>query len=309
MRVVGFTEPGGPEVLGIHEVADPHPGPGQVRIRVHAAAVSPTDGLMRRGLSDLSRLRPPYVPGMDAAGVVDEVGAGSRWQVGDAVMTSALPTGENGGAYCEYLIAADDAPARVPAGVSFEAAATISMNGLTALQALERLALAPGQVLAITGAAGILGNYAIQLAKRAGLVVVADAAPKDAELVRSLGADVVVARGSDVADRIRQEFPDGVDGLLDAALLLEGVIPAVRDEGAFAYVRAWNPPAVRGIRFTRVLVTQEYPAGRQLDGLRQAVEDGVLTPRLAGVFPADQAAEAHRLMEGGGVRGRYVLTF
>ncbi|MFY0406986.1 NADP-dependent oxidoreductase [Solicola sp. PLA-1-18] len=309
MRVIGVTTFGGPEALGIHEVPDPHAGPGQVRIRVAAVAVSPTDTLVRSGARPVGDALPPYVPGMDAAGVVDEVGEGSRWQVGDQVMAIALPLSEHGGAYVEQLVAPDDSIARVPAGTSLEQASTVPMNGLTAVQALELLALEPGQTLAVTGAAGTLGNYVVQLAKQAGLVVVADAAEKDRQLVESLGADHLVARGDGLADRIRQVVPGGVDGLVDTALLHEDVVPALADGGVFVSVRGWRGEPTRDVRFEAAFVGDEYHSGAKLDGLRQAVEDGVLTPRVADVLPAADAPEAHRRLEAGGVRGRLVLTF
>lgn len=309
MKAIGVTEFGGPEALAVQDLTERHPGPGEVRVRVRAAAVSPTDAGVRSGAYDTSGSEPPYVPGMDAAGVVDEVGDGSSWAVGDEVMAIALPLGEHGGAYREQLIAPDDSIARVPAGSTLEEAATVPMNGLTAVRILELMDLEPGQVLAVTGAAGTLGNYTIQLAKQQGLVVVADAAPKDRDLVQGLGADHVLERGDDLAGRIRDLFPDGVDAVADTALLHDDVVPALRDDGVFVSVRGWKGEPTRDIRFEAVWVFDEYHSHSKLDALRQAVEDGVLTPRVADILPAEEAAEAHRRMEAGGVRGRIVLTF
>lgn len=309
MKVVGFTEFGGPEVLGIHEVADPWPGPAQVRIRVRAAAVNPTDVACRNGLLGVGASRPPYVPGADAAGVIDAVGDGSTWRIGDPVMAMAVPMSVHGGAYAEYLIAPDDTIARIPAGTSFEQAATVPMNGLTATQTLELAALRSGQTLAVTGAAGTLGNYLVQLARTRGLTVIADAGPEDAALVRALGADHVVARGDDVATRIRAVFPDGVDAVADPALLHDKVVPALRDGGVFVSFRRWKGRPTRGVRYEAAWVYDDYHSPGKLDALRQAVEDGALTPRVARIMDADQAAEAHRLLEAGGFRGRIVLTF
>ena len=126
--------------------------------------------------------------------------------------------------------------ARISAGLSLTEAATIPMNGLSASLVLEHLALEPGSTVA--GAASTLGNYTVQLATAAGLVVIADAAPKDRALVASPGAAHVVDRGDDVAGRIRAIAPDGGDGLLDAALLRGKAIPAVRDGGRYLGVRA-----------------------------------------------------------------------
>jgi len=309
MKAVGFTEFGGPEVLGVHEIPGPRPGPGQVRIRVRAAGVNPTDVSRRTGLLGVEGSRPPYVPGADAAGVIDAVGDGSAWRVGDAVMAMAVPMSEHGGAYAEYLIAPDDSIARVPVNASFEQAATVPMNGLTATQCLELAAVRPGRTVAVTGAAGTLGNYLVQLAKRRNLTVIADAAPKDSALIYALGADHVVERGDDVASRIRAVFPGGVDAVVDTALLHEKVVPALRDEGVFVSLRRWKGEPARGIRYEAAWVYDDYHSQAKLDALRQAVEDGALTPRVAAVMPAGKAADAHRLLEAGGVRGRIVLTF
>lgn len=240
MRAVGFTEFGGPEVLGVHDLPDPHPGAGEVRIRVRAAAVNPTDVASRTGLLGVGTSRPPYIPGAEAAGVIDEVGAGSTWRIGEEVMTMAVPMSGHGGAYAEYLLAPDDSLARVPAGTSLEQAATLPMNGLTALQILELMSLSPGERLVVTGGAGVVGSLLVQLARRRGLTVIADAAPKDFPLLRSLGADHVLERGDDLAARIRAVLGDGVDAVADTALLHEKVVPALRDGGVFVSLRRWR---------------------------------------------------------------------
>lgn len=309
MRVVGFERFGGPDVLEVHERPDPRPGPREVRIRVRAAAVNPTDLAFRGGVFGAGDLRPPYVPGMDAAGEIDAVGAGSRWSVGDHVMAMARPTSERGGAYAEYLVAPDDTLAPIPAGVSFEQASTLPMNGLTAWQILELVSLRAGQTLAVTGAAGVVGGYLVQLATSRGLVVIADAAPADAALVRSLGPDHVVTRGDAVSDEIRTIAPGGVDAVADTALLHEKVLPALRDEGVFVSLRRWTGEPVRGIRYAAASVDSDYHSHAKLDALRQAVEDGILTPRATEVLAPEDAAEAHRRMELGGFRGRFVLRF
>lgn len=310
MKAVGLTTFGGPEVLQIVSLPTPEPGPGEVRIRVRAVAVNPTDTGLRMGASQ-SYLKspPPHVPGMDAAGVIDAVGAGSDWAVGDEVMAIVSPVGPRGGAYAEEIVVPADSVARIPAGSKFAAAATLPMNGLTARLSLDQLALQPGQTIAVTGAAGAYGGYVVQLAKADGLRVIADASEADSALVRDLGADVVVRRGDDVASRIRQVVPDGVDGLADGAVLDAKVLPAIRDGGGLAVVRGWGGPSERGITIhsTRVRDYLHNQAG--LDRLRQQVEDGSLTLRVAAVLPAEQAAAAHRQFEAGGTRGRLVLEF
>ncbi len=310
MRAIGVVEGGGPEALEVMELPAPHAGAGEVRIRVHAAAVNPTDTVVRSGRVPAYRAAapPPYVPGMDAAGVLDEIGEGveTTIQVGDHVMAIVLPAGAHG-AYAQEVVVPIESVARVPAGTSDVEACTLPMNGLTALQALEVLDLQPGQTLAVTGAAGAVGGYVIQLAKHAGLRVLADASEADESLVAGLGADVVVRRGDDVAARFLEAAPRGVDGALDAALLSSLLLPAVKDGGRIACVRPFQGETVRGIQILLVLVFNWAKEQAKLDHLRQLVEDGVLTLRVARTFSAADASEAHRQLEAGGVRGRLVL--
>ena len=312
MRAVGLMIHGGPEVLGIVDVPEVQAGPGQVRLRVHAAAVNPTDTMARNGSrAEQQKVDPPpYVPGMDAAGVVDHVGEGvtTGVKVGDAVMAMVVPQGSHG-AYREQIVLDQRAVVAAPKGTSHAEACTLPMNGLTAQQSLDRLALQPGQVLAVTGSAGAYGGYVIQLAKAEGLTVIADAADSDRELVASFGADIIVPRGDDVAQRFREHFPEGVNGLADGAVLNEKVVAAVRDNGAFTAVRGFEGEPERCIRFMPTWVRQYDAKYEKLDRLRQQAEDGTLTLRVADTYPAAQASETHRRLEAGGTRGRLVITF
>ncbi|MGF1596952.1 MAG: NADP-dependent oxidoreductase [Acidimicrobiales bacterium] len=314
MRAVGVMNYGGPEALEIVEVPEEHAGPGQVRLRVHAAAVNPTDTYVRNGArAEMQRdLPPPYVPGMDAAGIVDEVGDGvtTGLAVGDRAMAIVVPHGAHG-AYRQSLVLPAESVTLAPAGTTHAEASTLPMNGLTARLSLDLLGLTPGQTLAVTGAAGAYGGYVVQLAKADGLTVIADASEADTELVRSLGADFVVARGDDVAERIRQLAPNGVDGLADGAVQNELVIPAVADGGAFTSIRGFRPDAdpalTRGIAFTVTMVRDYQLDWARLDHLRQQAEGGQLTLRVADVYPATEAAAAHARLEAGGTRGRCVI--
>ncbi|MBT2566329.1 zinc-binding dehydrogenase [Arthrobacter sp. ISL-85] len=143
-------------------------------------------------------------------------------------------------------------------------AATLPMNGLTAQVALEALGAEHGGTIAVTGAAGALGGYTVQLAKAAGLRVIADSSKKDEVLVRSLGADELVPRGSGVADHILALAPGGVAGLMDASVQQNEVVPAIRPDGVLVEVRAWEGSPVHGIEQRTVSVTQaESPADIQ----------------------------------------------
>jgi len=302
---------GGPDALRLVDVPAEPLGPGQVRLRVEAAAVSPTDTHARSGAyAGRDPIKtPPWVPGMDVAGVVAEVGDGvEHVAVGDLAMGIVVPFGPHGG-YRENKVLSGDSVVRAPKGATAVEACTLPMNGLTARLALDHMALRPGQVLAVTGAAGAFGGYVVQLAKADGLTVVADASEADEQLIRDLGADLVVRRGDDVAARIREHFPDGVNGLADGSVQVALVLPAVRDGGAVATVRGYRGDGQRGLRVFPTRVYQLAEDRAALDRLRQQVEDGVLTLRVARTFRAEQAAEAHRTLERGGVRGRLVLTF
>ncbi|MQY20431.1 NADP-dependent oxidoreductase [Nocardia macrotermitis] len=315
MLAIGFDEPGGPEVLRAVQVAEPHAGVGQVRIRVAAATVNPSD-LVTRGGAAHDRYRevePPYVPGWDAAGVVDEVGAQSRWRVGDRVVAITKPVLEGGGAYAEWIVVSDDSVAPLPEGADVVAAATLPMNGLTAVEALDVAGVRSGGTIAVTGAAGAVGGYVIQLAKYRGLTVLADASARDARLVADLGADTVLERGDDFARRVSEQVPAGVDGVIDCALLGSAVLPAIRDGGAYVALR---PPRLsgtveseRGIDVHYVMVLDRVHDSAGLAELSRLASVGVLTLRVAQTFPATEAAEAHRRLEAGGLRGRIVLTF
>jgi NADPH2:quinone reductase len=312
MRAVGLFTQGGPEVLEVVQLPEDHAGPGQVRIRVHAATVNPTDVGVRNGARAEQQKAdpPPYVPGMEVAGIADEVGSDvpDRLKVGDAVVAIVVPKGSHG-AYREQIVLDARSVVGAPAGKSHVEAATLPMNGLTARLTLDLLKLSPGQVIAVTGAAGAYGGYVIQLAKTEGLKVIADASENDEKLVASLGADIVVRRGDDVASRIRERFPQGVDGIADGAVLNELVIPAVRDGGAFTSVRGFQGVSQRNIHFTTTWVRSYAQEWEKLDRLRQQVEAGEITLRVADVYPPEQAAEAHRRLEAGGTRGRLVIQF
>ena len=300
-RAVAIVEPGGPEVLRVIERDVREPGPGEVRLAVRAAAVNPTDiGLRLRGHPATP---PPWIPGMDAAGTVESVGAGvESLAVGDEVMAAVLPRRPEGGAQSELLVVPGASVVPIPAGATLEQAATLPMNGLTALRGLELLDLDPAATLAVTGGAGLLASYVIPIAKLRGLRVLADAAPADEELVRGFGADVVVPRGDD--------FPGGVDGVFDTALLGRGMFPAIRAGGGLAYVRTWDGDDVEdGITIHRVLVAHVLERTDWLQELSELAARGALTLRVAATFPPELAPDAHRQMEAGGLRGRAVIVF
>ncbi|HJF13957.1 MAG TPA: NADP-dependent oxidoreductase [Enteractinococcus helveticum] len=309
MKAVAFDTPGGPEVLNVVDLPDPEVGQGEVLIRVQTAAVSPTDTMRRAGARTEGK-EGPFVPGMDVAGIIEAIDADANTDltVGEKVMAIVVPDGAHG-AYAQRVVVPIDSVVRMPEGATFAEACTLPMNGLTARLALDTLDLPEGSTLVVTGAAGVLGGYVIQLAKADGLVVMADTSDADDELVLSLGADIVKLRGETFPDAVRTEFPKGVDAVVDAAVLEDDILPAVKDGGTVITIRGAKGERDRGVTFQPIWVANYAKERAKLDALRQQVEDGVLTLRVADVLQMEDAAEAHRKMEAGGIRGRIVLEF
>jgi NADPH2:quinone reductase len=311
LRAVVITKPGALDVLDVADRPAREPASGEVRIAVKAAAVNPTDiGVRQRGGGD--DLGPPWVPGMDAAGEVESVGPEvDRLQVGDRVMAAVSPRRPEGGAQQELLVVPAASVVPIPDGASLPEAATLPMNGLTALRGLDMLGLGSGETLAVAGGAGLLGSYVIPIAKERGLRVIADAKPEDEELVRGFGADVVVPRSGSFPDAVREVVPDGVDAVYDTALLYREAFGAVRDGGQVVVVRGWDGNEVeeRGIRVHPVMVFRVLERTDWLEELRALASAGKLKLRVAREYPPEQAAEAQRAMDAGGLRGRAVIVF
>jgi NADPH:quinone reductase-like Zn-dependent oxidoreductase len=308
VRAVGLFAFGGPDVLGVVERPVPPLGAGDVRIRVGAAAVNPTDLLLRAGAraAALAEFPAPYVPGMDAAGTVEAVGAGvTRLAPGDRVMAVVSPVRAAGGAQAEAIVVPAVSVVAIAHGTSLEEAATLPMNGLTALQALDLLALPAGATLAITGGTGWLATLAIVLAKARGLRVVADAPAAERERVAGFGADHVVERAPGLVQRIRELAPGGVDAVLDTAAVGPRVLAAIRDGGGWAVVRHQQDDTERGIVRHNVSVGARLADTRALDALAAARLPAI----VAGTYAPEEAAEAHRRQAAGGVRGRLLICF
>ena len=322
MRAVGFYEYGTADVLQVLDLPELDAGPGEVRVKVHAAAVNPTDILSRTGArrgpmgktdtyaNKQTADGPPYVPGMDIAGIIDQVGNGVDTGVntGDPVVAMVVPKGTHG-AYREQIVLKANAVVPAPSSSNHIEACTLPMNGLTARLSLDLLNLKAGQTLAVTGAAGAYGGYIIQLAKTEGLQVIADASDKDRELVSSLGADIVLPRGDSMAQSIRDLFPKGVDGLADGAVQNDLVVDAVKDGGAFTAVRGYDGVPQRNINFSQTWVRSYDGQFEKLSALVKLVEDRKLTLRVADVFSPEEASTAHSRLEAGGTRGRLVIKF
>ncbi|MER6847495.1 MULTISPECIES: NADP-dependent oxidoreductase [Streptomyces] len=307
MRAVVARGYGGPEVLETVMLPLPEPGPGQVRIRVEAATVNPVDLVTRSGAlveAGLMAARECTGIGWDVAGVVDRLGAGvTAFVPGQRVIGLRDLLDVSLGAYAEYLVLDATAVAPAPPDATAAAAATLPLNGLTALQALDLLGLVAGDTVLVTGATGAVGGFAVDLAVRRGLRVVAQAGAADEEFVRGLGAEWVVGRdASDLASDVRRLVPGGADGALDTAGHGIRALAAVRTKGAFATVVGGSAPLpLRGIRVHQQWISADGTALAELAAMG-------LTLRVADTLPLERAPEAHDRLAAGGMRGRLVLV-
>jgi NADPH:quinone reductase-like Zn-dependent oxidoreductase len=221
-QAVQFNHYGGTDVLRVSDIAAPTAGPGQVRLRVHAAGVNPIDWKMLQGLmAEQIPLQLPAGLGSDMAGVVDQVGEGvTDIAVGDAMLgRSVTPS------FAEYAVAGQADVIRKPDDLDWAVAGTLAGAGGTAYTVLRRLALQPGQTLLIHAAAGGLGTFAVQLAVAHGVRVIGTASEANHDYLRSIGA-VPVSYGDGWAQRVGSVAPDGVDAVLDASG--RGEIPLFR---------------------------------------------------------------------------------
>lgn len=312
MKAIGLYHFGGPDVLQVVDVPTPVVPTGSVLVRVAAAAVNPTDLTFRRGgrAAQLEQRTRPLIPGFDFAGHIAAVPAGSplKLRVGDPVVGLASPLGDWNGAYASYVLADERSVVAAPAGASLSDASTLLLNALTARVAIEKLGLRGGASLLVTGAAGAVGGYAVQVAHERGLRVVAVASAQDSDLLTSWGADYVIARGPAAIAGIRELFPDGVDGVVDGADLRQSVAPAVKAGGSIASLKGWSA-TLPDVAVVPIAATSEAANTGLLEELVRAAARRQIALRVSMRLPYTSAADAHRLLEEGGVRGRIVLEF
>lgn len=310
MHAVIVRCPGGVDALELEDVPVPEPARGQVRIRVHAAAVNPVDLGTRSGhlvtLGLVARDQ-PLALGWDVAGIVQAVGPEVvDFAPGLAVIGLRDVLSAPVGTQAEQVVLDATAVARAPRAASLVEAATLPLNGLTALQALDLAELRFGDTLLVTGAAGGLGGYLVELGTLRGLRVIAVAAPEDEALVRELGAAEFVPRSSALGQAVRAVIPGGVDGAIDAAVVGIAALDAVRGGGAYiSVVPGAAPWPLRGIRVRNVWIRAD---GGQLAQLAALADAGRLTLRVADTLPLAEVATAHERIAMGGLRGRIVLT-
>ena len=310
MKAIGFHRFGPPEVLEMLEVPKPTVTSTSILIRVTAASVNPGDWQIRNGrFRFFIRSKLPFVPGADVAGIVETVGSAvTRFKIGDAVY-AMLPLAAGGG-YAEYAVADEQLVAAIPSNISLKEAAAVPLAALTALQALRNKAhLQTGSQLLINGASGGVGLFAIQIAKIMGAHVTAVCSERNADLVRSLGAD-------EVRDYTREDVTTGetrYDAVFDTRdnhsfwqwqriVKRNGVLVSVNP-----VLR--NPLTqllflLKGKRIESVFV---QPSGKDLEILTKWIATDQLRPIIDTYYPLADAVNAHRYSETKRARGKLVL--
>jgi len=306
--------------LAVREVPVPTPGAGEVLVRVRAAAVNPADWGLSHGVPYFLRLgfglrRPKRrIPGQDVAGVVAAVGPGvDRLRVGDEVF------GEGRGTFAEYAVAKADHLDGKPADATFEEAAAATMAGLTALQLLQRADVRPGQRVAVTGAGGGIGTFAVQIAKTRDAEVTAVCSAGKAELVRSLGADHVVDYASEDFTRAGAQYDLILDNVsehplsdLRRALNPRGIL--LPNGGRFD--NRWFGSVGRLIRVNlwfmflrqRTFVYVSSPNQADLRTLSELIGSRQVKPVVSATYPLERAGEALALVGEGHTTGKVVVT-
>jgi NADPH:quinone reductase-like Zn-dependent oxidoreductase len=298
MRAIQYASFGGPEVLAVVEVPEPHAAGGQIRVAVKAVGVNPVDWKVRQGMMGGEL---PHSTGLEVAGVVDELGAGvTEVSIGDRVFGSVA--GGNGAADFALL----EHYARIPSSLDFAGAAALPVAIETATRTLDLLDVNDGQTVLVNGAAGAVGISTVQLARERGAKVIGTASPANHDYLRSFGAEATTY-GDGLVERVRAISPDGVDRAIDDAG--GGALPALVE-------LAGGPEHVvtiadyQGAQETGVTMTggaESKRAWHILGQIGELIEAGRFSLPVAQTFPLEQIAEAHRLSETGHVRGKIVL--
>ncbi|MCY7287632.1 MAG: NADP-dependent oxidoreductase [Cryobacterium sp.] len=294
---ITYSKFGGPEVLEVSEVEPARPGRDQIRVRVRMTSVNGIDVKLRRGMNPKATF--PVVPGLDVAGVVDEVGESADASIGAEILGVA-----DGGSYAEFALVSHWATK--PDDLSWELAAAIPTVGEAAFRALKHLDLHPGETLLIAGAAGSVGGLATQLAVSRGVRVIGSAAAVDQDRLRSYGA-IAVRYDQDWVSEVRKVAPDGVDAALDTAGT--GVLPQLIDlaGGPKRVITIADFRAEKyGVRFTGG--DSGDRAWESLEQLSALALSGKLDLPIGRSYQLIDAAVAHADLESEHGLGKLILT-
>ncbi|ONM46412.1 NADP-dependent oxidoreductase [Nocardia donostiensis] len=301
MKAAAINSYGGPEVVQLLEVETPQAGPGQIRVRVKAAGIQPFDCAVRRGLT-LPGQDPsfPRKIGNDFAGFVDQVGRGvTGFAVGDEVLGWALLA-----SHAEYVVVPVEQVATKPSQMPWEDAGAFSASAQTADTAIEELKIRADDTILIHAAAGGVGTMAVQVAVLLGATVIGTASPHNHDYLRSLGA-LPVAYGDGLVERVRESAPSGITAALDSigGAALDVSLELVADRGRIGTLTDFHRADELGI-----LAISTQRSAERLAKLTGWYAERKLRVEISRVFPLARAAEAHREMETGHVRGKVAIV-
>ncbi|MFC9846848.1 NADP-dependent oxidoreductase [Streptomyces sp. NPDC060223] len=301
-KAVAIHDFGGPDVLGLIDVPEPLPGPGQVTVRVRAAGVNGFDCRVRSGgMRGRYPVEFPQIIGNEFAGTVERTGPEvTGFAPGDEVLGFAVM--QSG---AEVLAVGADQITAKPPELSWEVAGSLSAVGQTADIALDALRVGKGDTVLVHAAAGGVGSLAVQLVRERGGTAIGSAGERNHDFLRSLGA-LPVAYGPGFADRVRALAPDGVDVALDCHGGPEAL--AVSLELVADRARIGTIANFRAVHQEGIVMPQVERSASRLAALAALCADGSLRPHIDAVFPFAEAAEAHRTLEQGHVRGKLVLV-
>ena len=308
MRALHVPAAGEQPVVG--DLPVPAAGPGEVLIRVEAAALNPLDNVIAGGyLAGMVTHNYPIVLGRDAAGVVEAVGAGvDHVAAGDEVLGHVLlgpPV--QAGTLAEYAVLPATTVVRKPAGLDFAGAAALPLAAAAASAAVDIIDPQAGQVVLVNGATGGVGSFAVQLLAARGVTVIATGTPDDAARLTKLGAsDVLDRTAGPVAEQVRAAYPDGVDALIN--LGGDAPLDAVRKGGkAATATRGADAGALADAGLTGGGVSAA-PVRELLEPLAEQAAAGTLTVDVQTVLTLDQAADGLATLAAGHARGKTVVT-
>jgi NADPH:quinone reductase len=305
---------GGPDLFEERDVEKPHPGAGEVLIRVVAAGTNPVDAKFRAAGGSVG-LEAPIVLGADISGVVEELGPGVTDLAPDDEVyytPEVLGPGSNG-AYAEYHVVKANIVAKKPASLSHEAAAAVPLAGGTAYEAIvRRLALRVGETILIHGGAGGVGSFAVQIAKAAGARILATASSDNQEILKELGADMTVDyKSQDVTGvALDDTGGEGVDAVFDTVGggTIVDSIPATKSFGRLATILGaqgdLTPLYQKNQTLYGVFLTRERA---RLEEMSALIERGQVRPLVAEVLPLEEVGKAHERLDSGHGRGKVVL--
>jgi NADPH:quinone reductase-like Zn-dependent oxidoreductase len=298
MRALLYRSYGGPEVLEVGEAPEPHAGPGQIRIQVKAASVNPFDWKLRSGMMAGGKpLEGPAYLGLDASGVVDEVGQGvTEVAVGDDVF------GRGRNTMAEFAVLDSWAP-KAPQ-IDWAVAGAVGSVGETAERVLRLLDVQPGDTLFIDGGAGGVGAVTVQFAVARGIRVIASASQDNQDYLREIGATPVLY-GQGLVNRVRAVPGDPVTAVLDAVgkTAIEDLVALVPDPRQVVSIANFAA-ANAGARVTGG--AEDSQPMRALAETAALLEQNKLVVKVQ-TFPLDRAEEAYRISEGGHLRGKLIL--